>query len=92
MRALRRILAESPWREQFLSTVGALHVQFYWKRTLPQFGGRRSIGPITARLRTFLLPKPIRHMVGQLEDRLDLAQIMDTRKILLRCFPNFRYE
>src|SRR5437016_1363776 len=35
------------------------------------------------RLDTFLRPKPIRYMVGQKENRLDFASIMDSRKIFL---------
>lgn len=84
---LRRFLVDSPWREQFLHTVDDPDVQFYWKRTFPQLGGGKSIGPILTRLQTFLLPKSIRHMVGQRENRLDFAHIMDTGKILLLRLP-----
>jgi len=84
---LRRFLVDAPYRDQFLATVDDPDVRFYWKRTFPQLGGGRSIGPILTRLQTFLLPKAIRHMVGQRENRLDFAQIMDTGKILLLRLP-----
>jgi hypothetical protein len=80
---LRRFLVDGPWRERFLTTVTDPDVRFYWRRTFPQLGGGRSIGPILNRLQTFLGPKSLRYMVAQKENRLDFSDIMDGGKILL---------
>jgi hypothetical protein len=79
---LRRFLVEPDFRLQFLETVRDPEIVYYWQKEFPLLGGRPQ-GPILTRLDTFLRPKVIRHMVSQKENRIDLAAIMDSRKILL---------
>jgi predicted DNA-binding transcriptional regulator AlpA len=79
---LRRFLVESAFRERFLSTVQDSEVVYYWQKEFPLLTGKPQ-GPILTRLDTFLRPKVIRHMVSQKENRLDFAEIMNGRKILL---------
>jgi predicted DNA-binding transcriptional regulator AlpA len=79
---LRRFLVEPGFRERFLATVQDSEVVYYWQKEFPLLTGKPQ-GPILTRLDTFLRPKVIRHMVSQKETRLDFAEIMNGRKILL---------
>jgi predicted DNA-binding transcriptional regulator AlpA len=79
---LRRFLVEPGFRERFLATVQDSEVVYYWHKEFPLLTGKPQ-GPILTRLDTFLRPKVIRHMVSQKENRLDFAEIMNGRKILL---------
>jgi len=79
---LRRFLVEPAFRERFLPTVQDSEVVYYWQKEFPLLAGKPQ-GPILTRLDTFLRPKVIRHMVSQKENRLDFAEIMNGRKILL---------
>ncbi|HTR35843.1 MAG TPA: type IV secretion system DNA-binding domain-containing protein [Bryobacteraceae bacterium] len=79
---LRRFLVEPGFRERVLATVEDSEVVYYWRKEFPLLAGKPQ-GPILTRLDTFLRPKCIRHMVSQKEDRLDFAEIMNGRKILL---------
>jgi hypothetical protein len=62
-------------------------VVYYWQKSFPHLSGNKSIGSILTRLDTFLAQKPIRHMVSQPENRLDIGQIMDSGKIFLAKLP-----
>jgi excisionase family DNA binding protein len=79
---LRRFLVEPGFRQYFLETVGDPEIVYYWQKEFPLLTGKPQ-GPILTRLDTFLRPKVIRHMVSQKQNRLDLAAIMNGRKILL---------
>ena len=79
---LRRFLVEPAYRNEFLTTVQDPHVAYYWKKEFPLLTGRPQ-APILTRLDAFLRPKTVRYMVAQQQNRLDFAQIMDTKKIFL---------
>jgi hypothetical protein len=80
---LRRFLLEPAFRAAFLESVRDPEVVYYWQKGFSQLTGGKSVGPILTRLETFLTPKSIRCMVGQRENRLDFADILDTGKIFL---------
>ena len=80
---LRRFLIDTAFRERFLQSVSDPEVDYYWRRSFPQLGGNKSLGPLMTRLETFLGPKAIRYMVSQRENRLDFGNIMDGGKIFL---------
>jgi hypothetical protein len=84
---MRRFLIETPFRNEFLKSVKDSEVVYYWQKSFPHLSGNKSIGSILTRLDTFLAQKPIRHMVSQPENRLDIAHIMDTGKIFLAKLP-----
>ncbi|MFZ5500970.1 MAG: type IV secretory system conjugative DNA transfer family protein, partial [Candidatus Micrarchaeota archaeon] len=79
---LRRFLIEKPYRNEFLKTVQDQEIVYYWEKEFPLLSGRPQASVLT-RLDTFLRPKPIRHMVGQKDSRIDFAHIMNNRKIFL---------
>jgi excisionase family DNA binding protein len=79
---VRRFLVEPAFRERLLATVQDSEIVYYWQKEFPLLTGKPQ-GPILTRLDTFLRPKVIRYMVSQKEDRLDFAEIMNGRKILL---------
>jgi predicted DNA-binding transcriptional regulator AlpA len=79
---LRRFLVEPAFRARFLRSVGDPEIVYYWEKEFSLLTGKPQ-GPILTRLDTFLRPKVIRHMVGQKENRIDFAGIMNGRKILL---------
>lgn len=84
---VQRFLLEPDFRANVLESVQDADVVYYWKKGFPQLGGSKSIGPVLTRLQTFLSPKPIRYMVGQRDTKLDIAEIMDSGKILLVKLP-----
>lgn len=84
---VQRFLLEPDFRASVLESVLDADVVYYWKKGFPQLGGSKSIGPVLTRLQTFLSPKPIRYMVGQRDAKLDIAEIMDSGKILLVKLP-----
>ncbi|MFO1486418.1 MAG: type IV secretion system DNA-binding domain-containing protein [Verrucomicrobiaceae bacterium] len=84
---VQRFLLEPEFRASVLENVQDADVVYYWKKGFPQLGGSKSIGPVLTRLQTFLSPKPIRYMVGQRDAKLDIAEIMDSGKILLVKLP-----
>ncbi len=84
---LRRFLLDAEFRNRFLETVHDPDIVYYWRKGFPQLGGNKSIGPVLTRLETFLSPKPIRYMVSQRQNRLDFANILDSRKIFLAKLP-----
>jgi len=80
---LRRFLLEPAFRESFLKTVRDPEVVYYWRKGFPVLTGNKSIGPVLTRLETFLMPKSIRYMVSQKENKLDFTDILDGGNILL---------
>ncbi|GMW03099.1 MAG: hypothetical protein AMXMBFR84_42350 [Candidatus Hydrogenedentota bacterium] len=79
---LRHFLVDKSYRQEFLKTVQDRDVVYYWEKEFPLLVGRPQ-GPILTRLDAFLRPKLIRYMVGQKENRLDFADIMNSGKIFL---------
>jgi hypothetical protein len=79
---MRRLLVEKPFREEYLRKVQDEQVVYYWKKEFPLLAGRPQ-APVLTRLDAFLRPRPIRYMVCQKENKLDFADIMDSRKIFL---------
>ncbi|WP_438483169.1 type IV secretory system conjugative DNA transfer family protein [Oleiharenicola lentus] len=84
---LRRFLLEPAFRREFLKTVRDPNVSYYWEKAFPQLSGGKSIGPVITRLDTFLGPRPIREMVAQAKNSLDLGDVLDSGKILLARLP-----
>jgi hypothetical protein len=80
---LQRFLIEPTFRTEFLKTVKDPQVVYYWTKAFPLLTGNKSIGPVLTRLGGFLDRKQIRYMVTQKENRLDFAEIMNTKKIFL---------
>src|SRR5581483_9031863 len=79
---LRRFLVETEFRHEFLKTVRDHDVVYYWLKEFPLLTGRPQ-APLLTRLDTFLRPRPVRYMVGQKENRVDFAAVMNEGKILL---------
>lgn len=78
---LRRFLIEAAYRTTVLSSVTDEHIVYYWQKEFPLLKGG-SIGSLLTRLDSFLRPKAIRAMLCQTKG-LDMATLMDTRKIIL---------
>ncbi|MDB4921226.1 type IV secretion system DNA-binding domain-containing protein [Mucilaginibacter sp.] len=78
---LRRFLIEPAYRATILTSVTDDHIVYYWHKEFPLLKGG-SIGSLLTRLDSFLRPKAIRSMLCQTEG-LDMATLMDTRKIIL---------
>jgi hypothetical protein len=81
---LRRfLLQEQPFHNELLTTVQDPELIYYWQKVFPRLGGGKSIGSVLTRLQDFFSQKPLRNMVSQRENKLDFADIMDSRKIFL---------
>jgi hypothetical protein len=65
-----------------LQTVTDPDIGYYWEKEFPLLKSN-SLGPLLTRLDMFLRPKTIRYMVGQRENKIDFAGIMNEGKILL---------
>lgn len=79
---LRRFLLEPGFRHEVLRTVTDPEIAYFWKTEFPVIKSG-SLGPLLTRIDTFLRPKLIRYMVGQKENRLDFASIMNGGKVVL---------
>ena len=75
------------FQKQFLKTVTDPEIIFYWQNVFPKLSGGKSIGPVLTRLQDFFSRKPLRNMIGQQQNKLDFADIMDTGKIFLARLP-----
>jgi hypothetical protein len=78
---LRKFLIEPSFRTAVLSTVTDPDITYYWQKEFPILKGG-SVGPLLTRLDSFLRPRVIRAMVCQ-QRGLDMAQLMDSKKIVL---------
>jgi len=83
---LRRFLVEPKFRANYLESVTDPEVRYYWQHEFPLVTGKPQASVVT-RLNTFLRAKPIRHMVAQGDNRLDIAGMMDGQKIFLARIP-----
>jgi hypothetical protein len=79
---LRRFLIEPEFRADFLESVTDSEVVYYWRKEFPLLVGRPQ-APLLTRLDTFLRPKPVRAMMAQPDNRLDLSSAMNDGKVLL---------
>ncbi|MEI6076819.1 MAG: DUF87 domain-containing protein [Verrucomicrobiota bacterium] len=75
------------FQKQFLESVTDPEVVFFWRNVFPKLTGNKSIGPVLTRLQDFFTRKPLRNMVGQIQNKLDFADIMDSGKIFLARLP-----
>ncbi|MGA7178350.1 MAG: type IV secretory system conjugative DNA transfer family protein [Thiobacillaceae bacterium] len=79
---LRRFLLDERFRKEYLAEVPDEELRFFWERGYAVIGAR-SVGPLLSRLDAFLRSRLIRHIVGQAQAKLDLAQVMRSGKIFL---------
>lgn len=79
---LRRFLLEPGFRHEVLASVTDPDIAYFWRTEFPVIKSG-SLGPLLTRIDTFLRPKLIRFMVGQKENRLDFASIMNSGKVVL---------
>ena len=68
-----------------LTTVGDPHVAYYWKRSCHSWpAAPKKYHPHPASMRFLRSHRPVRYVVlAAQQNRLDFAQIMDTKKIFL---------
>ncbi len=83
---LRELLRNKEFRSEYLSSVTDDEVRQFWALEFPKLSGRPE-SSILSRLNAFLRPKPIRNVVGQTEQTLDLEDIVSAGKILLVRLP-----
>lgn len=79
---LRRFLVERAFREQMLKSVDDPAVRSFWTREFPLLRGAPQASVLT-RLDQFLRPKALRRVVAERVNRLDLADVVERRKIFV---------
>ena len=79
---LKRFLVEDGFRKVFVADIPDQSIRQFWEKEYPIIGSR-SVGPLLARLDTFLRSRLVRNVVSQKNARLDLASGMESGKILL---------
>ena len=79
---LRRFLMDEKFRKQFLETVTDPEVVYYWEHDA-KLTNKASLGSIGTRLDNLFWQHSVRNILGQRENRLNFASIMDTGKIFL---------
>jgi hypothetical protein len=79
---LRRILIDAGFRKEYLAGVSDRDVRHFWEKEYALIG-TKSIGPLLSRLDGFLRPRIVRHIVGQPNAKLDLADAMANGKVFL---------
>ncbi len=79
---LRRFLADTKFRSEFLRSVTNSEVVYFWENEAHR-ANKNSIGSILTRLDGLLRYESLLHILGQRANRLDFADMMDTGKIFL---------
>lgn len=79
---LRRFLIDEGFRKEYLAGVSDRDVRHFWEKEYALIG-TKSIGPLLSRLDAFLRPRIVRHIVGQPNAKLDLADTMANGKVFL---------
>jgi hypothetical protein len=81
-----RLLTDARFREQMLRQVSDSVVSDFWTREFAQWPPKlqaEAISPILNKVGQFLTNPVLRHILDQPKSRLDLRQVMDTRRILI---------
>ena len=81
---LKRFLLEDKFRKQFLRSVAAPSIHYYWNNEYTQV--KKRITPLLTRIDTFLRPTIIRHMLAQ-KSGIDFKECIEQKKIVLIKLP-----
>ncbi len=79
---LRRFLFGGEFRSKILETVTSAEVAYFWEHEVSRTNPS-SIGSILVRLDELLRSESLLHILGQRANKLDFAEIMDSKKIFL---------
>ncbi|MEI6357444.1 MAG: type IV secretion system DNA-binding domain-containing protein [Verrucomicrobiota bacterium] len=79
---LRRFLVSPEFCAQVLKTVTSPEVVYFWEHEAA-LASKSAIGSILVRLDELLRSESLLHILGQRANKLDFADIMDSRKIFL---------
>ncbi len=84
--SVMRLLTDASYRKRIISKIEDPVVKDFFNNEFDKYDPkfqREAIAPIQNKVGQFLSSSTIRNIVGQPKSTIDLAQIMDTRKILL---------
>jgi len=80
---LKRLLLDEAWRRKLVATVRDDDVRLFWEVEFADMPSNAA-GPILNKMSAFLLPgSPIRAIITQPRNRLNMRDIMDSGKILV---------
>ncbi len=80
---LRRLLVDVAFRKDTLTRLSDSEALFYWEKVFPHVG-TRAIGPLLARLDTFLRPRPVRAIVAGQGTGLEVPTLLNGGILLAR--------
>jgi len=82
----QRMLFDGPYRDWVLRQVDDPMVRAFWEHEFGAYGRRllaEAIAPLQNKIGQLVMSPLVRNIVGQVSSRLDLATVMDDRRILI---------
>ena len=83
---LSRLLTDEPYRNQLLTSCHDPLVLAFWTRELPAWGdafAAEALSPVQNKIGALLSPPVLRNIIGQSKSTIDLACIMNNRRVLI---------
>ena len=83
---LSRLLVDEPYRNRLLATCSNPMVRYFWTREIVQWGDAftaEAMSPVQNKIGALLSPPILRNIIGQPRSTIDLASIMNGRRVLI---------
>ena len=83
---LSRLLVDEKYRAQLLTTCRNPMVRYFWTREITEWGdsfAAEALSPVQNKIGALLSPPQLRNIIGQPKSTIDLAAIMDGRRVLV---------
>ncbi|MEQ1718769.1 MAG: DUF87 domain-containing protein [Hyphomicrobium sp.] len=83
---LSRVLIDERYRAQLLTTCRNPMVRYFWTREITEWGdsfAAEALSPVQNKIGALLSPPQLRNIIGQPKSTIDLASIMDDRRVLV---------
>ena len=83
---LPRLLVDETYRAHLLVTCRNPMVRYFWTREITEWGdgfAAEALSPVQNKIGALLSPPQVRNIIGQPKSTIDLAAIMDNRRVLV---------
>ena len=83
---LTRLLVDEPYRNRLLASCRDPLVLAFWTRELPAWGdafAAEALSPVQNKIGALLSPPVLRNIIGQTKSTIDIAGIMNSRRVLI---------
>ena len=83
---ISRLLVDEPYRQRLLASCSDPMVRVFWTRELPAWGdafAAEALSPVQNKIGALLSPPVLRNIVGQPKSTIDIATIMNKRRVFI---------